>query len=79
VDGALGTRRLPKPEVTEDREYDDYDADDVEDVGHVCLLSPFNGTRLVNRGLEDFGYGTKVQWQDRNRFDHCLCPASSSH
>jgi hypothetical protein len=30
---------LPKPEVAEDREYDDYDADDVEDVD-ICL-SPF--------------------------------------
>jgi hypothetical protein len=30
---------LAKPEVAEDREYDNYDADDVEDVVHVC--SPF--------------------------------------
>jgi hypothetical protein len=30
---------LVKTEIAEEREYDDYDADDVEDVVHVCLLS----------------------------------------
>jgi hypothetical protein len=36
--------RLPEPEVSQDREHHDHDADDVEDVGHA--LPPFRLSSL---------------------------------
>jgi hypothetical protein len=49
----LGSRILAKPEIAEDREHDDYDADDVEDVVHVG--SPFCLSTVVGQGVGAYG------------------------
>jgi hypothetical protein len=42
---------LPEPEVPQDREHDDHDADDVEDVGHALPPFPLALTLVVTDSL----------------------------